>query len=158
MAAIGANREIGKENQLIWSLPADLQHFRKTTEGKPVIMGRKTFESIGRLLPNRKNIILSKNPDYRILGAEVVNSFETAVHLARNFSREVFVIGGAKIYELALPFASQMILTHVKGVFPGADAYFPEIDEEKWNIIEREHYPSDSENSYAFDIVKYERA
>jgi Dihydrofolate reductase len=157
VAAVGKNREIGEGNRLLWNLPADLRHFRALTAGKPVLMGRKTFESIGRLLPDRKNIILSQNPDYRILGAEVVHSFEAAVHLARNFSREVFVIGGEQIYRLAMPHAAQLVITHVDAAFPQADAFFPQIDPDTWQVAEQTHHPADAENEYAFDIVRYER-
>ncbi len=157
IAALGKNGEIGKKNRLLWDLPADMQHFRQTTAGKPVIMGRTTYESIGRLLPNRKNIILSKNPEYRILGADVVCCFESAVHLAQNCHEDVFVIGGKKIYEIALPHATHMILTHVEGVFPDADTYFPEFDLREWQIISEEYHAKDDENPFAFRIVHYER-
>lgn len=120
-------------------------------------MGRNTYESIGRPLPDRKNIILSRDHSYRILGAEVIDSLGAAVHLARNCDQDIFIIGGEKIYNQAISFASRLIITHVDAEIPDADAFFPEIDPNEWKVVSQTHHPKDDKNVFAFDIVTYER-
>jgi dihydrofolate reductase len=152
------NRVIGSKNDLPWYLPADLKHFKEITNGKPVIMGRKTFQSIygrlGKALPNRENIVVSRNANLSAPGAKVVTSFEKA--LALHPEQEVYVIGGAQIYAEALPAADRIYLTQVKADIEG-DAWFPELDPEQWRVIEREQHPADEKHKYAFEWLTLER-
>ncbi len=123
------DRAIGKDGSLPWRLPPDMQRFKRLTMGHPVIMGRKTFESIGKPLPGRDNIIITRNLDYQAPGATVLGSVEEALQKAKNIDRdEVFVIGGGEIYALALPYADKLYLTLVDKEVPGADAFFPEYE------------------------------
>lgn len=150
IAAIGKNRELGKENSLLWNIPEDMKHFRDTTRGHAVVMGRKTFESIGRPLPNRTNIIVSRDKNYKVpedcLRAE---SIEEAIKIASEHeSTEVFIIGGAQIYALALPYADKLYLTIVDKEFPDADAFFPDYPEFKKTISKRTS--SDENYNYSF--------
>ena len=140
IAALGKNRVIGNENKLIWSIPADMKRFREITTGKPVIMGRKTFESIGRPLPKRKNIIITRDRDYKAEGCIVVNSPEESLKAAGD--GEVMVMGGAQIYAEFLPMAHKMYLTFIDEEFEG-DAYFPEYDENEWEEARREEHEND---------------
>lgn len=137
IAAIGKNRELGKDNELLFQIPEDMKFFRDKTRGHAVIMGRKTFESIGRPLPNRINIVITQNSEFRIKNpeAKIVNSIEKALEFAKSVEKsEIFVIGGAQIYKLALPLADKLYLTLVDKEVKGADAFFPEYKEFK-NII-----------------------
>lgn len=156
IAAASENNVIGKGNVIPWKLPDDLQHFREVTKGHPVVMGRKTYESIGRPLPDRRNIVITRK-DMTIEGCDVVHSFEEALELAaEDHSDEVFVIGGGEIYKEALPHADRIYFTHVHGTFEG-DATFPEFHPEKWAEIEREEHPADEKHTHAFTFVTYER-
>lgn len=137
IAAIGKNRELGKNNQLLWDIPEDMKFFRETTAGHPVIMGRKTFESIGRPLPKRVNIVITRNLDYQKEGILVFPSIEEALEEAKKHDEnEVFVIGGAEIYKQSLPFADKLYLTHVDANFD-ADTFFPEYETSFPNIISK---------------------
>ncbi len=167
IAGIGKNNELGKDNQLLWKLPADLKHFRDTTRGHTVIMGRKTFESLPNgALPNRRNIVITRDPNYRAENIEVVNSIEEAIRLAsleqgKKFEEnqeevEVFVIGGAEIYKQALPFVNKLYITHVDGEFD-ADTFFPEIDKNIWKEISRKDHLMDENNECNFSFVEYEK-
>ena len=140
IAAIGKNRELGRGNDLIFKIPEDMKHFKETTSGHVVIMGRKTYESIGRPLPNRTNIIVSRNTDYVVPdGVVVVPSIEEAIESAKKFeSDEAFVIGGAQIYALAIPYADILDLTLVDGEANDADAFFPDYSAFKKTISEKE--------------------
>lgn len=149
------NRLIGNRNQLPWHLPADLAHFKKITLNKPILMGRKTYESIGRPLPGRQNIVLTHNRSLNIEGVTVVNSLEEAIESLKDAS-ELMVIGGSTLYELALPQAQRMYLTYVDGEFEG-DAWFPEFDENEWNISELVTQEPDEKNSYGCRFITYER-
>lgn len=150
IAAIGKNRELGRGNELIFKIPEDMKHFKETTSGHVVIMGRKTYESIGRPLPNRTNIIVSRNTEYTVPeGVVVVSSIEEAIESAKKFeSDEAFVIGGAQIYALALPYADVLDLTLVDKAVADADAFFPEYSGFTKVISERES--SDSNYKYKF--------
>lgn len=131
IAAIGKNREIGKNNELLWKIPEDTKYFRDTTSGHPVIMGRKTWESMhSRALPNRTNIVVTRNPDFKAEGAIAVTSVESAIAQAKGHpgDDEIFIIGGAEIYKLALPLTDRLYITMVNGTFD-ADAFFPEYPE-----------------------------
>lgn len=139
IVAMSKNRVIGVDNKLPWHLPEDLKRFRRITSGHPVVMGRKTFESIGRLLPNRENIIVTRNADYRVLGATVVHSLEEAFLKFKNTTEEVFVLGGGEIFKQALPLANKIYLTLIEKEIKG-DAYFPEVDFSNYNKISEEKY------------------
>jgi len=136
IAIIGKNRAIGRKNKLLWNLPEDLARFRRITKNHPIIMGRKTFESIGRLLPERTNIIVSRNPDYKITGGHIFNSLEAAIEFAKISpgKEEIFVIGGGEIYTSALPYCDKLYLTIVADE-PEADVFFPDFSSFK-NIKE----------------------
>jgi len=155
IAAIGKNNELGAKNALLWDLPADMKHFRKTTQGATVIMGRKTFSSIGRPLPYRTNIVLTRDESFSVKGVSVAHSVSEARDMAKNTKKNIFVIGGAQIYALFLPIADRIILTEVDASFSHADTFFPTINREEWKEISRQHYPKDAENEYDFDIVEY---
>jgi dihydrofolate reductase len=157
IVVIGKNNEIGKGNRLLCHLPADLKHFKEITTGHPVIMGRKTFESLPKgPLPNRKNIVISRNPDLTIEGAEVYSSLDYAfVRLIDE--NEVFIIGGAQIYRQILPDADKLYLTRIHAGFPEADVFFPEINYHKWKEVSRETHTADEKNPYAFSFIEYER-
>ena len=156
IVAYDTRRGIGANNDLLWGrdLPADLAHFKRMTTGKSIIMGRNTFESIGsRPLPNRQNIVVSRTPT----GVENVltcASLEAAYAVAQY---DAVVIGGAQLYETALPSVDRMYATEVQAEFPQADVFFPELTVGEWQEVSREHHPADDANLYAFDIVIYEK-
>lgn len=136
IVAMSNGQLIGKEGELPWNLPADLKHFRELTENHAVIMGRKTFESIGRPLPNRMNIVISRNPDFWKPDITIARSFNEALVLARAYHNdEAFVIGGAEVYREAMQVANKIYLTRIDAWFEG-DTFFPEIDTEKWEVSE----------------------
>ena len=144
---MGKNMVIGKNNSLPWKLSADLKRFKELTTGKPVVMGRKTFESIGRPLPNRINIIITREKDYKAEGCIVVHSVDDALKFAKG-NEEIMIIGGAQIYNEFLPLANRMYLTLIDKNFEG-DAYFTEFDEDGWKEIKREEH-DDGQLKYAF--------
>ena len=156
IAAMDRNRLIGDGNRLPWRLPADLRRFKALTMGKPIIMGRRTFESIGRALPGRRTIVLSRNPDYQAPGCEVVAGLDEALHACEDVD-EVMIIGGAKLYAEALPRAHRLHLTLLHASFTG-DAWFPEVDPRHWREIFREDHEADAESPCAFSFVDLERA
>ena len=156
IAAVAKNRAIGKDNQLLWHLPEDLRHFRDTTRGKPVIMGRKTWESIPdafRPLPGRHNIVVTRNTDYAAPGATLAGSLEEAIAQAGD-ENEIFVIGGAELYRQALPIADRLHLTEVDQAYEG-DAFFPEIQAEDWQELSRQRQKNES--GLVFSFVEYHR-
>ncbi|QEC53116.1 dihydrofolate reductase [Anseongella ginsenosidimutans] len=155
LAAKAENNVIGKDNRLIWHLPADLKHFRELTTGSTVIMGRKTFESIGKALPSRENIIITRQEDYDAPGCEVVHSLEEAVQISSQ-EENVFIIGGGEIYRQAMGIAGTLYITEIHQQFPG-DAFFPEIDEQVWEETFREDHPSNEKNPFDFSFVTYQR-
>ena len=158
IAAIGQNREIGKDNDLIWHLPDDMRFFKETTKNKVVIMGRKNFESLPpkwKPLPNRINLIISRNPDYDAMGCEVFTSLEESLERAQKLTQdEIFIIGGGQIYKLGLPHADKMYLTEIHESFD-ADAFFPEWDESIWEEVSRTPHPTDEKHKHSFDFVTY---
>lgn len=157
IVAISENNVIGHDNQLPWYLPADLKYFKKTTLHHPVIMGRKSFESIGRPLPKRQNIVITKNPFYIANGISVAHSLEESIEIAsESGTDEVFVIGGAEIFNLALPFCDRIYLTRVHDDIEG-NIYFPEWDENEWKLIANDAHPSDEKNEYGYTFMIYER-
>ncbi len=155
IAAMDRNHLIGDKNQLPWHLPADFAHFKSVTMGKPIVMGRKTFESIGKPLPGRTNIVLSRNPDIQFEGVECVGSFEEAVALVAD-AEELMVIGGSAIYEMLMPRVDRMYITYVDGEFKG-DAWFPEFDESQWSEKEVSVRESDEKNLYGCRFVTLEK-
>ena len=155
IAALSRNRVIGKDNQLPWRLPADLKHFKTVTLGKPVIMGRKTFDSIGKPLPGRSNIVVTRDADYARYGMLVAHSLDEAIALAGDVP-EVMLIGGAQLYAEALPRAQRMYLTLIDAIFTG-DAHFPEYDADEWHETAREDYTPDEVNSHCYSFVVLER-
>lgn len=160
IAAMAENRCIGIDNKLPWYLPEDLKYFKAVTTGKPVIMGRSTFDSIGRPLPNRTNIVVTRNTAFAAAGVKVAYSLEEALEIARSVafidgSEEVIVMGGAQIYAQALPMADRLYLTEVHKPVAG-DAFFPEIDRAAWREMRREHFHYEpSQTDYSF--VVYDR-
>jgi len=161
IVAVSENGVIGRNNALPWYLPADLQYFKRTTMGKPIVMGRKTFESIGRPLPGRSNIVVSANPDYTAEGVSVVSSLAEAVQLAEDIalidgSQELMVIGGAAIYAAAIPEADRLYVTEVHANIEG-DAYLGGIDWSSWRECSRERHEAIDPNPYDFSFVRYER-
>ena len=155
IAAMDRNRLIGSDNRLPWHLPADLAHFKQVTMGKPIIMGRKTYESIGRPLPGRTNIVLTRSADFRAEGVLTANSLEQALDYVSE-EDEVMIIGGSTIYELALPRADRLYLTYVENAGEG-DAWFPEFDIERWRVVASEQHRADEKNSSDYRFVSYER-
>ena len=158
IAALGSNRAIGYQNQLPWRLPADLQRFKQLTMGHHILMGRKTFESIGRPLPGRTSIIITRQSDYKAKDCLIAHSLEEAIALAQSRGeQEAFVIGGADIYAQALPLADRMYLTWVEAE-PEADAFFPVFDEKDWEQIEEVSFAADEKHSYAMKFVSLQKS
>ena len=155
IAAMGRNRVIGRDNALPWKLPADMKRFWEVTTGKPVIMGRKTFESIGRALPNRTNIIMTRDADFRAGGCLIVHSPEEALAAAKG-AEEVIVIGGSSIFEQFLPKAGRMYLTIIAEDFEG-QSLFPAFNSAEWWEIERRDFAPDEKNIYSYTFLTLER-
>ena len=154
IAAMGVNRAIGLDGEMPWHLPGELRHFKETTMGKAIVMGRKTWESIGRVLPGRQNIVVTRNRDYLAKGCDVVLSLEQALVVA--VSDEVMIIGGGELYRQALPLARKMILTHVD-CQPEADTWFPEWVESEWRLIHSRSEPAFEKNQYAYRVEAWEK-
>lgn len=155
IVAVGENNVIGKDNQLIWHLPRDMKHFKETTTGHYIIMGRKTYESNGRPLPNRTNVILTRDKGYNAEGCIVVHSLEEAINLAKN-DPEPFIIGGGVIYEIAMPLVDRIYLTQIHHKFNG-DTFFPEINMGEWIEVEKRVFKPDEKNKYPFTIFTLDR-
>ena len=155
IAAVAANGVIGSDNALPWRLPEDLKRFKALTLGHPVIMGRKTYESIGRPLPGRRNIVVTRNAAYQTDGCEVVASLAAALAACQGGSDEIFVIGGAQIYAEALPLAQRLYLTEIRRAFEG-DARFPDWDRAAWKEVAREAHRTEDGLEYGFAV--YDRA
>ncbi len=157
IVAVAENGAIGAHNALLWDLPRDMRHFRKTTSGHAVIMGQRTFESIGRPLPKRLNIVVTQDPALNIPGCMVVHSPEEAIVAARSSGEtEAFVIGGGMIYATMLPMVDRVYFTRVH-VAPEADSFFPPFPTPAWKEVSREEFPADEENAFAMDFLVYER-
>ena len=149
VVAMGKNREIGVDNQLLWHLPKDLKHFKELTSGHPIIMGRKTYESIGKPLPNRTNIVISRKNDWFEEGILIVGSIKEALKFAKKIDENVFVIGGGTIYEQTIDLADQLEITLVDATL-GADTYFPKIDKKIWQKTQETCHEKDEKNQYDF--------
>ena len=154
VVAIAKNNAIGKNNQLLWHLPKDLKHFKEITSGHTIIMGRKTYESVGKPLPNRRNIIITRQ-NITIDGCEVVNSIDEALKLCAG-EDEVFIVGGAEIYKQAISLTDRIYLTIVHQEFEG-DTYFPEIKGDAWKETEREDHETDEKNLFPYSFITLER-
>lgn len=155
IVAMDAKRVIGHENRLPWHLPADLKHFRQITMGKPILMGRKTWESIGRPLPGRTSIVITRDSNYTAEGCNVVHSIGEALAVAQGHD-EVMVIGGEQLYRQVLLDADTLYLTLVEGDFPG-DAFFPELNQSEWREVERNEHAPDDRNAHACSFIRLER-
>lgn len=152
IVAMDQNRVIGKNNKLPWHLPADLQYFKKVTMGHPIVMGRKTFESIGRVLPGRENVIVTRNQEFKAEGCVVLHDIAQIKMFADNHEKEVFVIGGAEIFKEILPFTDRLYITEIHETFEG-DTFFPEIDENEWDEISSNPGNIDEKNRFAHDFI-----
>lgn len=157
IAAIAKNRALGKSNKLPWYLPEDLKRFKKLTLGHPVIMGRKTYQSIGQPLPARTNIVVTRNPNFKAPGCLIVRSLEEAVRVAKKKDRKkIFIIGGASVYRQALALADRIYLTRIRQNFPG-DVFFPQIKASDWQLVSCQSFPKDSQNSYPYDFCLFKK-
>ena len=157
VVAAAENNVIGKDNDLIWHLPADLKHFKSLTMGHPMIMGRKTFEAIGKPLPGRTSIIITSQKDYQAEGCVVVHSLEEAIAKGRELDAEqVSIVGGANVYKQALPLTDILYLTRVHASFEG-DVYFPELPDDTWQVVEQEHHEPDEKNKYSYTFLTLKR-
>lgn len=160
IAAMGSNRVIGKDNDIPWHLPDDFKFFKHTTKGHHVIMGRKNWESLPHSfqpLPDRPNIVITRQDDYHPEGAQVVKSLEDALQIARdNEEDEAFIIGGGEIYRMGLDLADRIYLTEINGAFEG-QVTFPEFDKNSWKEESRVHHPTDDRHKYSFDFVVYSK-
>jgi dihydrofolate reductase len=163
IVAMADNRVIGRNNQLPWYLPNDLKYFKRVTMAKPIIMGRKTFDSIGRPLPGRTNIVVTRNSEYQAVGVKVVHSLAEALAIAESIAvieggDEVMVIGGAQLYEEALPHADKLYLTKVHSDTVEGDALFPVLDWSQWQQISVEHFTAEAPNPYDYSFCLYSRS
>ena len=157
IAAVAQNSTIGKNNDLPWHLPDDFAYFKRKTSHHPIIMGRKSLEALGKPLPNRTNIVVTRNPDFQTDGITVVHTLDDAVSAAKAVNdQEIFVIGGSEIYTIALPIATTLYLTEIHKPYDG-DAYFPPFDKADWTEASRQTHPADDRHETAFDFVEYER-
>lgn len=157
IVAKSENNVIGKNNDLVWHLPADQKYFRETTMGHYVVMGRKTFESLNKPLPGRTNIVITRNPEFRAEGCVIVHNLDEAIEFCKkNRQQEIFILGGGEIYRQALPFTQKIYITEVKGVFDG-DTFFPPLNPDDWKEVSREFHNTDEKHAYEFDFVVYER-
>lgn len=156
IVAKASNNVIGDKNNLIWHLPNDLKHFKNLTTGHPIIMGRKTYESLGRPLPNRTNIIITRDQNFIDDQIIITHSLEQALAIANEIQEDVFVIGGGEIYKQAMEYVDVIYLTEVHHEFNG-DTYFPEIDEESFEEEERVHHMKDEKHPYSYSFITYKR-
>lgn len=157
VAAAGLNNTLGKEGKLLWRLPNDLKRFKKITWGHPVIMGRKTFETLPEPLPGRTNIIITRQKDYRAEGCLVVQSMEEALQKAKEApgSEEICIVGGGEIYKLGLEFANKIELTRIHHGFEGGDAFFPAFDPKEWTLYSEIYHATDKRHKYPFTYLTY---
>ncbi len=155
IAAVGANNELGKDNDLVWHLPDDFKRFKALTTGHPIIMGRKTFESFPKLLPNRKHIVITRNKNYTQAGVSVVHSLQDAIDLAKE-DPQPFVIGGGEIYSMAMPIVDKIELTRIHANFE-VDTYFPKISLEDWELVNEVYHPKDEKHLFDFTYQTFER-
>ncbi|MDH3387568.1 MAG: type 3 dihydrofolate reductase [Gammaproteobacteria bacterium] len=155
IVAMDENRLIGSNNELPWNLPADLAYFKRTTMGKPIVMGRKTFESIGKPLRGRRNIVLTRDVNFSAAGCEVTHGIEEAQRLCEG-AAEIMLIGGASLYEQAMGLATRLYITRIHHGFNG-DTWFPEFDPAEWRLEHREDFDADHNNPYSYSFIKFIR-
>jgi len=156
IAAIGNKNALGKDNQLLWKLPKDLKHFKTLTENHPVVMGRKTYESIGKPLPNRTNIVVSRKENWFQEGILIVSTLKEALKFAKKINEDFFVIGGGEIYKQTMDVADRLEITQVNGDFE-ADTFFPKIDPKIWQKTDEECHSKDDKNDYDFCFQTFEK-
>ena len=157
IAAASENNVIGHKNSLPWHLPDDFKFFKEKTDGHPVITGRKNFESMGRPLPSRRNIVITRQPNYTAEGCDVVSSLEEALELAKeNEDEEIFIIGGGQIYNISMEVANRIYLTRIHAEIEG-DVFFPEIDEDVWGVTDQVEHPKDEKHEHSFTILTYDK-
>ncbi|OQP03725.1 dihydrofolate reductase [Geobacillus sp. 44B] len=156
IVAMDQNRVIGKDNRLPWHLPADLAYFKKVTMGHAIVMGRKTFESIGRPLPGRENVIVTRNRSFQPEGCKVLHSIEEVKQFAAKCDDEVFVIGGAELFRATLPVADRLYITKIEASFPG-DTFYPAFNESQWQLVSYTKGIKDEKNPYDYAFIIYER-
>lgn len=157
ITAVAENNVIGKNNMLPWHLPADMKFFKNTTLHHPVIMGRKTYDSFKKALPQRDNIVITRRQDYKLADALVVSSLQRAIEEAKNFNAdEIFILGGAQIFQQSLPVINRLYLTRIHENFEG-DAFFPELDFDTWKKIKDEYHGPDEKNKYAYSFQTWEK-
>ena len=156
IVAIAEGNAIGKDQQLLCHMPADLKRFKALTTGHTIIMGRKTFESLPHALPNRRNIVLSSQPKVNFPGCEVCTSFPEALACCAG-EEEVFIIGGGQVYRQALSLTNKLYITYIHHAFPEATTFFPELDAAQWEETDREEHPADEKNPYPYTYINYSR-
>lgn len=156
IAAIGNKNALGKDNQLLWKLPKDLKHFKTLTENHPVVMGRKTYESIGKALPNRTNIVVSRKENWFQEGILIVSTLKEALKFAKKINEDFFVIGGGEIYKQTIDIADKLEITQVNGDFE-ADTFFPKINPKIWQKTDEECHSKDDKNEYDFCFQTFEK-
>ena len=156
IAAAAENNALGKDNRMIWHLPDDFKRFKQLTSRHHIIMGRKTFESLPGMLPNRTHVIITRQKDFKADGCIIVNSLEEAIEACKG-DEEAFVIGGGEIYKQSIEKADKIELTRVYGTSPDADAFFPEIDPAKWKLVEEVFHPKDEKHAYDMAFMTYIR-
>lgn len=159
IVAVAQNNAIGKDNQLLWKIRDDLKLFKQTTEGHVVIHGRKSFESVGKPLPNRTNIVITRNTNYQPAGAFVVHSLKEAIELGEKLEQkgELFILGGAEIYKQSLSLVNRMYLSHVETTREDADTFFPEVDLSNWQKIKSQTFNASDVNEFGFEFCVYEK-
>ena len=156
IVAVGRQDEIGKAGKMPWHLPADLKHFKRNTLGKPVLMGRKTLEAIGRPLPERRNLVLTRDADFRTAGCETVTSLDAAMAAAAGVP-ELMVIGGGEVYRLAWDRTDRVYLTRIQADVEGADTFFPKLEASQWREVSREEHRADEKNPFDYAFLVFDR-
>lgn len=156
IVAVGRHNEIGKAGKMPWHLPADLKHFKRNTLGKPVLMGRKTLEAIGRPLPERRNLVLTRDAAFRAAGCETVTSLDAAVQAVSDVS-ELMVIGGGEVYRLSWERADRVYLTRIQADVESADTFFPELESREWREVSREEHRADGKNPFDYAFLVFDR-
>ncbi|HEA29953.1 MAG TPA: dihydrofolate reductase [Leeuwenhoekiella sp.] len=154
IAAAAEDNALGKDNELLWHLPDDFKRFKKLTTGHHIIMGRKTFQSFPKLLPNRTHVVITRQKDYHPEGTHIVHDLDAALEFAAG-DENIFIIGGGEIYALAMNRATHLELTRVNANFENADTFFPEIDKKQWELVEKKPHPKDEKHAYHFDYLTY---
>lgn len=160
VAAAGENNTLGQDNDLLWHLPDDFKHFKKLTLNHPIVMGRKTFDTFPKLLPNRTHIIITRQKNYKAPGCVIANSMEEALKLAKSAKggkEKISIIGGGEIYKLGLPYAHQIELTRIHHRFKKGDAFFPDFDQNQWTLTRKIEHPIDDKHQYPFTYLTFVR-